>query len=196
MNAILPVERQNRIKELIQDKQNMKISTLSQLLHVSEMTIHRDLKPLLKEGFIKKTFGGILLSKEFVPRVEHPVCTYCQHPINNQLAYRLILNNKQHETTCCAHCGLLRHHQLGDEVSQAICYDFLKQTTISAHVASYVMDTSIDIGCCQPQVLTFENKEHALKFIAGFSGKLLSFTGAKEAVLQRMGVGNSLNHLT
>src|SRR5690625_2840211 len=165
MNAILPVERQNRIKELIQDKQNMKISTLSQLLHVSEMTIHRDLKPLLNEGFILKTFGGITLSKEYVPKVEHPVCTYCQHPINNQLAYRLMLNNKQHETTCCAHCGLLRHHQLDDEVSQAICYDFLKQTTISAHVAWYVMDTSIQIGICNTLVLTFTNKLHAQQLI-------------------------------
>src|SRR5690625_7671616 len=116
MNAILPVERQNRIKELIQDKQNMKISTLSQLLHVSEMTIHRDLKPLLKEGFIKKTFGGITLSKEFVPQVEHPVCTYCQHPINNQLAYQLILNNKQHKTTCWAHCVMHREHKHCHEV--------------------------------------------------------------------------------
>ena len=61
---MLPVERRSRIKALIQSKQNMKISELSELLGVSEMTIHRDLRPLLEEGLIHKTFGGITLASD------------------------------------------------------------------------------------------------------------------------------------
>lgn len=48
------------------------------------------------------------------------------------MVYRLILSNDKIETVCCAHCGLLRHRQLGVNVSHAICYDFFMNTTISA----------------------------------------------------------------
>src|SRR5699024_9665044 len=93
-------------------------------------------------------------------------------------AYRLILQDNNIEMACCAHCGLIRHQQLADQVVQAICHDFLKSTTISVANASYVMDTSIDIGCCQPQVLTFEQKDHAEKFVRGFGGNVYCFKEA------------------
>src|SRR5690625_4620171 len=47
---MLPIERINRIKEIVTDKQTIKISELSKILNVSEMTIHRDLKPLIADG--------------------------------------------------------------------------------------------------------------------------------------------------
>src|SRR5690625_7888217 len=68
---MLPIERQNRIKELIQVKHNMKISELSKELCVSEMTVHRDLKPLIDAGIVIKTFGGISLVTEY-PHRETP----------------------------------------------------------------------------------------------------------------------------
>lgn len=182
---MLPVERLHRIKELIQSRKNMKISELSKELGVSEMTIHRDLKPLVKDGMVIKTFGGVSLANSIQPQA-NDMCVYCSRPIQEKIAYRLILSNDKMEVACCAHCGLLRHKQLGQEVIQAICSDFLRQTTISAHLASYVMDTSIDIGCCQPQVLAFEWKEHAEKFIKGFGGQIYTFEDAIKAVFQKM----------
>src|SRR5699024_3868545 len=147
---MLPIERQTRIKELVTEKQTIKISDLSKEFNVSEMTIHRDLKPLLEEGMIKKTFGGITLDHNQTNESSGN-CVYCNRNIHKRMAYRLILPNNRIEMACCAHCGLLRHRQLGGDV-QAICHDFFKQTTISAPLSWYVMDTSIDIGCCQPQV--------------------------------------------
>lgn len=182
---MLPVERLHRIKELIQSRKNMKISELSKELGVSEMTIHRDLKPLVKDGMVIKTFGGVSLANSIQSQA-NDMCVYCSRPIQEKIAYRLILSNDKMEVACCAHCGLLRHKQLGQEVIQAICSDFLRQTTISAHLASYVMDTSIDIGCCQPQVLAFEWKEHAEKFIKGFGGQIYTFEDAIKAVFQKM----------
>src|SRR5699024_9919908 len=61
---MLTIERINRIKEIVTDKQTIKISELSKILNVSEMTIHRDLKPLIADGYLFKTFGGVSLTNE------------------------------------------------------------------------------------------------------------------------------------
>ncbi|MEN1967111.1 DeoR family transcriptional regulator [Lentibacillus sp. N15] len=184
---MLPIERQKRIQSLIKEKQYLKIAELSELLGVSEMTVHRDIKPLIDEGRVIKTFGGITLANEQPMNSAYPnSCVFCSRQLSERLVYRLILVNQQMEEACCAHCGLLRHHQLGDDVMQAICPDFLTQTIISASKAWYVMDSTIQIGCCQPQVLPFEWNEHAKRFVTGFGGVIYSFQEAKEHVFQRM----------
>ncbi|MDP5275598.1 DeoR family transcriptional regulator [Chengkuizengella axinellae] len=188
---MLPAERKHQIMELIRKKKTLKISDLSEIFEVSEMTIHRDIKPLIEEGMIIKTFGGISLNQEKHEEVKNTQdCIYCYRPINQRLAYRLILQDQSIETTCCAHCGLLRHQQLGDKVLQAICPDFLLQTTISAASSWFLMDTSLILGCCQPQVLSFQNKEHAEKFASGFGGKIYSYSDATEEIFNRMQGGH------
>ncbi|NBI28962.1 DeoR family transcriptional regulator [Chengkuizengella marina] len=182
---MLPSERRKQILNYIREKKSLKIVQLSEWLGVSEMTIHRDIKPLVEEGLIIKTFGGISLNQER-NEVNKQDCVYCYSPINQRLAYRLILQDQRIETTCCAHCGLLRHKQLGDEVLQAICPDFLMQTTISTTSAWFLMDTSLDLGCCQPQVLSFQHKEHASKFALGFGGTIYSFSEALHLVFNQM----------
>ncbi|WP_380028302.1 DeoR family transcriptional regulator [Effusibacillus consociatus] len=180
---MLPSERQRRIKELIRDRGNLRISELSELLGVSEMTVHRDIKPLVEEGFIIKTFGGITLVREEPGKVlDDNDCVFCSRRIDQRLAYRLILPNNRVESACCAHCGLLRHQQLGDQVIQAICFDFFSNTTISSSSAWFVVDTAIDIGCCQPQILTFARKDYAEGVVKGFGGCVLSFDKAIESV--------------
>lgn len=185
---MLPLERQNRIKKLIYEKKNLKIAELSKTFGVSEMTIHRDVKGLLDQGIVKKTFGGISLvhTEHQETNTSHDSCVFCSRKNNDRLAYRLILSNDKIEMACCAHCGLLRHQQLGDKVIQAICPDFFRQTTISAPSAWFVMDTTLHMGCCQPQVLTFEWKEHAEKFVKGFGGEVYAFQAAKKALFEKM----------
>src|SRR5690625_3617080 len=96
---MLPIERQNRIKELIQVKHNMKISELSKELCVSEMTIHRDLKPLIDAGFVMKTFGGISLATEYPHReMLKDTCIYCSRNIDDRLAYRLVRSKDRKST--------------------------------------------------------------------------------------------------
>src|SRR5690606_5962372 len=100
--------------------------------------------------------------------------------------YQLILANDKIETACCAHCGLLRHRQLGEEVSHALCHDFLLHTTISAPTTWYVMDSSLPISCCQPQILTFERCDHAEKFVLGFGGNVHLIKEAINIVYEKM----------
>lgn len=184
---MLPIERKNKIKELIQERRAMKISDLSREIGVSEMTIHRDLKPLIAEGFAVKTFGGIIASQNQV-KVENSsiICDYCHRPLNDRLAYRIFLEDSTMIAACCAHCGLLKHRQVKEQVTHAICRDLILQTTINASSAWFVMDTSIHIGCCEPQILTFEHKEHATKFVKGFGGEVYSFNEAMEVIYKKM----------
>ncbi|HET7657489.1 MAG TPA: DeoR family transcriptional regulator [Bacillales bacterium] len=185
---MLPAERRKKIKEWIETRQNLKITELSEKLGVSEMTIHRDVKTLVDEGLVVKTFGGISLAKHTLEQPASKDCVYCKRRINEILAFRFILDDDRIETACCAHCGMLRQLQLGDQVIQALCRDFLRHTTISAATATFVMDTSLEVGCCQPQVLAFERETDARKFINGFGGTFYSFSDAVQAVQSKMNV--------
>ncbi len=181
-------ERMEKIKELIQQHKHLKVADLSRMLNVSEMTIHRDVKRLVEEGWVIKTFGGIALARRepTTPQMANSECVYCHRRIYERFSYRLILADNRIESACCCHCGLLRQSQLGDQVIQAICYDFLTHTTISVPSAWFVMDTSIDIRCCKPQVLPFESRSHADRFVKGFGGTVLSMREAMEQVQVQM----------
>jgi Transcriptional regulators of sugar metabolism len=54
--------RIERIKEIITEKKQVDVSTLSSLLSVTEVTIRNDLDKLEQEGFITKTHGGAMLN--------------------------------------------------------------------------------------------------------------------------------------
>ncbi|MBN2909782.1 DeoR family transcriptional regulator [Polycladomyces sp. WAk] len=194
---MLPTERRERIRQLIQKRKYMKISELSQILKVSEMTIHRDLKPLIEEGWVKKTHGGVTWNRE-ANTAANTGCVLCGRQPDSRLMYRLILTDQRIETACCSHCGLLRHRQIQEEVFQAMCQDFLTNTTISADRAWYVMDTEVDFHCCHPQVLSFEQKTTAEKFVRGFGGIALSFSEAIDRVHDQMkrnsGCGRKHSH--
>lgn len=183
---ILQLERQDKIKELIKARRNLKISEISEILNVSEMTVHRDIKPLIDEGVIMKTFGGITLVRE-VPGKSESIneCILCNCQINPRFAYKIILPENKIEEACCNHCGIIRHFQLGSSVIQALCSDFLTGTTVSSIVAWYVFDSTIKVGCCTPQILPFVEKEYADKFATAFGGKVMNFQDTMEKICKR-----------
>ncbi len=57
---MLPIERKELILNLLREKKLVKIRELEELLDVSLMTIHRDIKALEKEGKVKKLRGAII----------------------------------------------------------------------------------------------------------------------------------------
>ncbi|HHV98910.1 MAG TPA: DeoR/GlpR transcriptional regulator [Clostridiaceae bacterium] len=59
------VQRLNKIREIILELEFVSVSTLSEMLGVSEVTIRRDLEKLENEGFINKTYGGAVLNKDY-----------------------------------------------------------------------------------------------------------------------------------
>lgn len=62
---MLAIERRNEILARLQEERKVVVSDLSQLYHVTEETIRRDLEKLEKEGLAKKTYGGAVLNESF-----------------------------------------------------------------------------------------------------------------------------------
>jgi len=58
----LPAERHGRILELLRERRAVRVSTLSERLAVSEVTIRRDLEALERRGLLERTHGGAVLS--------------------------------------------------------------------------------------------------------------------------------------
>lgn len=181
-------ERQQKIREWVQQQKHLKVSELSERLKVSEMTIHRDIQVLVKEGLVIKTFGGMTLAPEPQPIAAAAVhCVLCHRTVQERNSYRLILNNHQIESACCCHCGLIRHRQMEHQVVQALCYDFLTYTTISAETAWFVMGSVVDIQCCSPQVLPLGSRTVAERFVKGFEGEVFSLHEAMNCLIPGQG---------
>lgn len=66
MGELLPVERQEKIKQLLLEKGSVRVRALCELLQVSEVTVRTDLNQLEEEGFLIRHHGGAVL----VQRIE------------------------------------------------------------------------------------------------------------------------------
>ena len=59
-------ERQKKILELIQKKGRLKISELTSMFGVSEVTLRSDLSSLARQGYLTRTHGGALLHERSI----------------------------------------------------------------------------------------------------------------------------------
>ncbi|MBM7110621.1 DeoR family transcriptional regulator [Brevibacillus laterosporus] len=183
-DIMLPIERRQQILLWLEQEAYLRISEISKRLEVSEMTIYRDIKPLLDQQKVSKTSNGIRL----VPRQQmlSTCCSYCHKVSHSRLSVQLIKSNQLVEQTCCAHCALLRYQDCREDVLQIICRDFLTDTTISAQMACFLLHTDINLHCCQPQALPFESVHQAQQFQKGFGGAIYDFEGAIVAIQTEM----------
>jgi DeoR family transcriptional regulator, fructose operon transcriptional repressor len=60
---MIPAERRARISDLLHEQRAVRVSSLSEDLRVSEMTIRRDLERLEGEGMLVRTHGGAVLRR-------------------------------------------------------------------------------------------------------------------------------------
>lgn len=63
MDQPLPAERHRRIQGLLRERRVVRVSTLSDLMGVSEVTIRRDLEALERRGLLERTHGGAVLTQ-------------------------------------------------------------------------------------------------------------------------------------
>ena len=61
INDMFKIERLKKIREIVFDRKQVEVTTLSQLLNVSDATIRNDLEELEKEGFLERFHGGATL---------------------------------------------------------------------------------------------------------------------------------------
>ncbi|MGE7216735.1 DeoR family transcriptional regulator [Priestia koreensis] len=181
---MLPIDRQHQILEWLHQEETLRVSDISNRLNVSEMTVYRDLKPLIDSNQVIKTSNGIALRKEepiFANR-----CSYCAKEGTGRLSIQIITHQQQIEHTCCAHCGLMRYEQMKEQVAQVIGRDFLLDTTVSAKMATFLIDSELAVQCCDPQVLVFASANDAKRFQAGFGGLICSFDEAIKIIHDKM----------
>lgn len=58
-------QRQQRILELLRTNAQLRVQEMSELMHVTPITIRRDLNVLSEKGFVERTHGSAQLSREF-----------------------------------------------------------------------------------------------------------------------------------
>jgi DeoR family transcriptional regulator, fructose operon transcriptional repressor len=63
MEQPLPAERHRRIQELVREHRVVRVSILSDLMGVSEVTIRRDLEALERRGLLERTHGGAVATQ-------------------------------------------------------------------------------------------------------------------------------------
>ncbi len=181
----IPLERQEQILSWLEQEKSLKIRDISNRLNVSEMTVYRDVKPLIDEEKVLKTSGGIAIVNQS-PELAPGICQYCLKESKTRLSVQLITKKQQVEHTCCPHCGLLRYDDIKEEVAQIICTDFLQDTTLSAKMATFLLNADINLNCCEPQVITFGSRKQAKKFQLGFGGELYNFDEAIHEIKKQM----------
>lgn len=64
-NEIIPIERQQRILEIIDEQGVVRVNELSRLFEVSVMTIRRDLVTLEEQGLLRRSHGGAVSRRRF-----------------------------------------------------------------------------------------------------------------------------------
>ena len=84
-SEMLPAERRARIVEALEEQNIVKVSTLSETLGVSEITIRRDLKLLDREGVLRRTHGGAVLKRHPAPRQQLEVAVAAEERTDQKL---------------------------------------------------------------------------------------------------------------
>jgi len=64
---LFALERLQKIREIILKEKRVDVTSLSQTLNVSEVTVRRDLEKLENEGLLYKTYGGAVLKENANP---------------------------------------------------------------------------------------------------------------------------------
>ncbi len=195
---MLPINRHQRILDLLNEQGIVHIGQLSQEFDVSEMTIHRDLAQLETEGYLRKVRGGAVP----VPMPPHtnnqaalPVesCFMCHMTPRSQTQMTLNLANSTTKRACCPHCGLHGLQMMGDQIVSALVTDFLRGNIINAQAAIYLVEPDITV-CCTPTVLAFQRKDDANRFQQGFGGDLMSMDETLDHLQRAMDLHQSNRH--
>ncbi len=175
--------RQQQILAWLDESQSLTIDELVERLGISVMTVHRDLDRLVRDGYVEKVYGGVMLAGQFSSRAgAADACDLCNGVVRERTAF-LIQNQAELVQACCPHCGFLLLDDL-DDVTSVLARDFLYGRAINALEAVYLLESDVRL-CCVPNILSFADRSDALRFQHGFNGRIASFAEARDFLRQR-----------
>lgn len=196
---MLPINRHQRILDILKEDGIVHISQLSQEFHVSEMTVHRDLAQLENEGHLRKVRGGAvpvtppLQAAGPTTATKAEPCFMCQMTPRSQTQMTLNLADGTAKRACCPHCGLHGLQMMSARIVSALVTDFLRGNIITAQSAIYLVEPDITV-CCTPTVLAFQRKDDAERFQKGFGGHLMRMDETVTHLNSAMGLHHSKHH--
>jgi len=114
VHEMIPAERRARIVDILKERGAVRVSSLSEDLGVSEMTIRRDLERLGSDGVLSRTHGGAILKRHMA-----------QEPLYTESA---TTHTEEKERLAKAAAGTIRQ---GDTI-------FLSSGTTAARVLRHV----------------------------------------------------------
>lgn len=177
MREMFPAERQGRILEILAEQRGVRVSVLSDLLGVSEMTIRRDLERLETEGLLSRTHGGAILKQRIVEEPRYVTNVRANAHEKERIAQATAAMIKQGETVFLGS---------GTTATQVLSYvDPDLQARIVTHnlgAVSSAQKKALDViilgGLYRPRSNTVEGalslevlgNFHASKFILGADG--------------------------
>jgi DeoR/GlpR family transcriptional regulator of sugar metabolism len=180
----LPSERQEQILEWLREQHTLSIDTIADRLHVSAMTIHRDLNELARTGMVEKVHGGVALAAHGLRSADpgSRACGLCDMPVSTRTTV-LIQTEREQFYACCPHCGFLMLDDLS-QVSSVLVRDFIYGRMVNALNATFVLESHISL-CCMPSTLAFASSGDAERFQRGFDGWTATFDEARQFLLQQ-----------
>lgn len=194
------MQRRKELVALIEQSGGISLQEIVDRFKVSKMTAHRDLNLLEERGQIKRIFGGAVpppggshhqaAMPSPVPAREQSAvpassCVVCHRPASQHLLYTITLINGEQRFACCPHCGLSAHLTLRDEVMMAMTSDYLTGRPHPVQRSHFLMG-SVAAPCCQPSILTFDDREMAVRFQNGFGGTLGGYADALAFLQEEM----------
>ncbi|MDR2629518.1 MAG: DeoR/GlpR family DNA-binding transcription regulator [Spirochaetaceae bacterium] len=129
-------ERIQKIKEVVYNRKQVDVTTLSSLLNVSGVTIRSDLERLEKSGFLLRTHGGAILNET----------STSQDDANNVLLGKTIQYDKNKESIGMVASALIEEHEWIFLGPGETCYYIAKQLSARKNINVltnnvYVMNT-------------------------------------------------------
>lgn len=180
-------ERRKELLKWLEREGSLSTREIADYFNITKMTVHRDLSLLENRQALRRIHGGALANPRpqgaakagpaEMPETAQGKCLVCFRPATQHLIYSLAMESGEQKQACCAHCGVSAHILHRDRVVMALTADYLTGRQHSAQNSTFLMG-SVATPCCHPSMLTFENREMAERFQAGFGGTLGSLNDA------------------
>lgn len=177
MKTLTP--RQREILKLVQSKKDLSIEDMKQSIGISQATAYREIQDLSKMGLVAKIPGGISLMETVSNR-----CVQCRGETNVRTTFIIEQTDGRKLSACCAHCGMMALAN-NTEASTAMTMDFIYGKMLSVSQAWYVLNSSV-VLCCSPSILSFSNREDAVRFTQGYGGEVMDFSNAQRNLNKMM----------
>lgn len=171
--------RQQEILKLIKQKGNLSVEEIQKNIGISQATAYREIQELSQMGLAAKTTGGITQIENLPTR-----CVQCRGETNARTAFIIEQKDGEKLSACCSHCGMMA---LADNsnVNTAMTIDFVYGKMLNVSQAWYVLNSTV-ILCCSPSILSFSNREDAVRFSQGFGGEVMDFINAQKNLNKMM----------